>query len=360
MERLIVLRCPSLAREGQEGEELRRFAEVLTTVVRRCPFVQPVRLGLAVLPARAPSRFFGGERAVCDLLTDDLSDLLGDKVSLGAADGLFAATLAARGGLIVPAEGSAEFLAHLSMATLRRPELAATCQRLGVSTLGRFARLDVDRVIERFGTEGVHCHRVASGLEGELDGLRDPTIQTRLAALDEPPPLAVQPTFFGGTSLATERAQAAAWRVQRRFHPSMVQVARLRAGHDPSERAVLVPFASIGDLGTEALAPWPGQIPAPSPMTVLSTPEPVELVDPAGTPVTVDGRGLLTGVPGRIHLARSPRPDEVAAWAGPWPLTTRWWGDRRRRARLQVVTSSGVALLLGAEHGRWWMLGRYD
>ena len=73
MERLIVLRCPTLAREGQEGHELRRFAEVLTTVVRRCPFVQPVRLGLAVLPARAPSRFFGGERAVCELLAEDLA-----------------------------------------------------------------------------------------------------------------------------------------------------------------------------------------------------------------------------------------------------------------------------------------------
>ena len=360
MERLIVLRCPSLSREGQEGEELRRFAAVLTTVVRRCPFVQPIRLGLAALPARAPSRFFGGEQAVCDLLAEDLADLLADEVSLGAADGLFAATLAARGGLIVPAGGSAEFLAPLSMAALRRPELAATCQRLGVSTLGRFARLDVDRVIERFGTEGVHCHRVASGLDGELDGLRDPTIRTRLAALDEPPPLAVQPTFFGGTSLATERAEAAAWRVQRRYDPSMVKTARLRAGHDPSERAVLVPFASAGEPGTEASAPWPGQIPAPSPMTVLCTPEPVDLVDPAGMPITVDGRGLLTGVPGRIHLERSPRPDEVAAWAGPWPLTTRWWGDRRRRARLQVVTSCGVALLLGAEHGRWWLLGRYD
>ena len=156
MERLIVLRCPTLAREGQEGHELRRFAEVLTTVVRRCPFVQPVRLGLAVLPARAPSRFFGGERAVCELLAEDLADLLADEVSLGIADGLFAAALAARDGLIVPAEGSAEFLAPLSMATLRRPELAATCQRLGVSTLGRFARLDVDRVVERFG-RGSRC-----------------------------------------------------------------------------------------------------------------------------------------------------------------------------------------------------------
>ena len=360
MERLIVLRCPGLAREGQDGEELRRFAEVLTTVVRRCPFVQPVRLGLAALPARAPSRFFGGEQAVCDLLADDLSDLLADEVSIGVADGLFAATLAARDRIIVPTDGSAAFLAPLSMAALRRPELASTCQRLGVSTLGRFARLDVDRVIERFGTEGVHCHRVASGAEGELDGLRDPTILVRLAALDEPPPLAVQPTFFGGTSLATERAEAAAWRLQRRFDPGMVQVARLRAGHDPSERAVLVPFASSGDLGTEAAAPWPGRLPAPSPITVLSAPELVELVDPAGSPVAVDGRGLLTGVPGRIVLARSAQPDEVAAWAGPWPLTTRWWGDRRRRARLQVVTSTGVALLLGSEHGRWWMLGRYD
>jgi hypothetical protein len=360
MDRLLVLRCPGLAEEGPRGEELRRFADVLEVVRDRCPFVQPVRLGVAALPARAPSRFFGGERSVCDLLAADLDPLLGVEVSFGVADGLFAAMLAARGSEIVPTGETARFLSGFSMAVLRRPDLAAVCRRLGVATLGRFARLDADRVLERFGSDGAHCHRVASGLEGELVGLRDSSVRGRLDGLDEPPVFATQPTFFGGTSLATEAAQRAAWRVQHRFDASMVQVARLREGHDPAERAVLVPFASPGDVGASEGAPWPGQLPAPSPVTVLASPLLVELTDPAGAIVRVSGRGLLTAVPGRVAIEGEPRGEEVMSWAGPWPLATRWWIDRRRRARLQVVTATGVGLLLGAEHGSWWLLGRYD
>ena len=52
----------------------------------------------------------------------------------------------------------------------------------------------------------------------------------------------------------------------------------------------------------------------------------------------------------------------MAAWAGPWPYLERWWDPegRRRRARLQVVTDSGVAYLLVVEAGRWWLEATYD
>jgi protein ImuB len=52
--------------------------------------------------------------------------------------------------------------------------------------------------------------------------------------------------------------------------------------------------------------------------------------------------------------------EKVAAWAGPWPVTERWWSVRRRRARLQVVTEEGVARLLCSERGRWWVEALYD
>jgi protein ImuB len=54
------------------------------------------------------------------------------------------------------------------------------------------------------------------------------------------------------------------------------------------------------------------------------------------------------------------RWQEVAGWAGPWPATERWWSGRRRRARLQVVTSDGVARLLCNERGQWWVEAVYD
>ena len=364
MDRLLALWCPGLAEDGPRSEEARTFAAVLRVVKERCPFAMPIRLGLAVLPAKAPSRFFGGEQAVCDLLLADLAEMeeaIGE-VRLGIADGLFAAVLAARDELLIPEGMTSAFLATRSVASLRRAELAGILERLGVRTLGAFADLDPDRVIERFGSDGAHCHRVARGLEGELVGIRDPGVEARLLALEEAPIAPGQPTFFGGTSLLDERAAAAALRLQHRLDPSSVLTGSLQAGNDPAERASLLPFSAVATSdrsGREQAAPWPGQLPAPSPTTVLADPAAVTLTDPAGAPVGVSARGLLTGVPGRCWLP-GERAEDVVAWAGPWPLASRWWDRRRNRSRLQVLTASGVGLLLGRERGAWWLLGRYD
>jgi len=51
---------------------------------------------------------------------------------------------------------------------------------------------------------------------------------------------------------------------------------------------------------------------------------------------------------------------QVVAWAGPWPANERWWSALRRRARLQVVTDTGAAVLLAAERERWWVEAVYD
>ncbi len=66
-----------------------------------CPWVHPVRLGVGALPARGPARFFGGEEAV----VSRLAGIVDEEATVGVADGLFAATLAARSGLIVPPGG---------------------------------------------------------------------------------------------------------------------------------------------------------------------------------------------------------------------------------------------------------------
>jgi protein ImuB len=50
----------------------------------------------------------------------------------------------------------------------------------------------------------------------------------------------------------------------------------------------------------------------------------------------------------------------VVAWAGPWPVTERWWSVRRRRARLQMVMADGTARLLYNERTQWWVEALYD
>ncbi len=368
MERLVVIWCPELLEEGARGEEARRFARVVARAGELCPWVHPVRLGVCALPARGPARFFGGEEAVAALLAETVGEEAGEEAEVGVADGLFAAVLAARAELIVPAGGTADFLAPWSVATLARPDLAVTLQRLGITTLGQLAALPAASISDRFGADAAACHAVARGESGELVGLRDRGIERRLrvARGEDPdrgpaPPPPSQPGFFGGTSEADARAARSFVRVQERLGIEAVLMGRVQGGRDPAGQSVLVPWGSPdGETGSgSGAAPWPGRLPPPAPTDVLRAPPRAELIDAEGNAMVVSGRGLLTAPIDRMSVGGGPW-EEVVAWAGPWPVTERWWSVRRRRARLQVVTADGVARLLCTERGQWWVEALYD
>jgi hypothetical protein len=362
LERLVVVWCPELQQEGARGEEARRFVQVVARTGELCPWAHPVRLGVCALPARGPARFFGGE----EMVVSRLVEAVGEDAHVGVADGLFAAVLAARSRLIVPAGDVSQFLSPWSVATLARPELAVTLQRLGVTTLGQFAALPSSHVSDRFGADAVACHRVARGESGELVGIRDRSIERRLRVARgedpdlgaDPPPY--QPGFFGGTSAADTRAALSFVRVQDRLGIEAVLLGRIQGGRDPSEQAALVPWGSPeAGAATTGGAPWPGRLPAPSPTRVFRVPWRAEVVDAVGTVVGVSGRGLLNGEPARLSIEGGPW-QPITGWAGPWPVTERWWSVRRRRARVQAVTADGVARLLCTERGQWWIEALYD
>ena len=52
----------------------------------------------------------------------------------------------------------------------------------------------------------------------------------------------------------------------------------------------------------------------------------------------------------------------ITAWAGPWPVTERWWDPQqaRRQARFQLVTEDGNAWLAALQDGRWLIEASYD
>ncbi|WP_232663835.1 DNA polymerase Y family protein [Pseudonocardia sp. TRM90224] len=105
---------------------------------------------------------------------------------------------------------------------------------------------------------------------------------------------------------------------------------------------------------------WPGRLPAPSPATVPREPLPAELRDAEGTPVTCTAPDLLSAPP-RYLAVDDGEPQAVVQWAGPWPLHQRWWApDAVESSRVQAVVESGVAYLLAAREGRWWVTGVYD
>ena len=49
-----------------------------------------------------------------------------------------------------------------------------------------------------------------------------------------------------------------------------------------------------------------------------------ELLDAAGHPVAVSGRGELSADPATLVVGGRP-PLAITGWAGPWPLDERWW-----------------------------------
>jgi hypothetical protein len=361
MNRLLIVRCPELLDEDEDGAALRSFVKVIEAVEAYCPWVTAVRPGICSLPARGPARYFGGEVPLARQIIGAASEVT--PVEVGVADGLFAAVLAARSNVIVPAGGTPAFLAPLPVGVLGRPDLTELLDRLGLRTLGDFAALPESHVLGRFGADGVLCHQVAGGRSGEPGELRQPAAIRRVDAQRRGTPgpgaVAGEPEFWGGVSDTDARAGRALAAVQDLLGPDGVVTARLQGGRGPAQRARFVTWNGRETPEDTALgAPWPGQIPPPAPVLVHPAPLRAELSGADGHPVSVSGRGLLTEAPDRLSVEQSPW-SPVTAWAGPWPSDERWWSrSRRRTARLQAVTGAGAHLLL-AERGRWWVEATY-
>ncbi|MEV7118844.1 DNA polymerase Y family protein [Kitasatospora griseola] len=126
---------------------------------------------------------------------------------LGVADGLFAAVLAARAELLVPAGRTPEFLAPYPVSTLGEPELAELLHRLGVETVGAFAELAADVVANRFGPTGSAAHRQARGLDPRPLAPKDQGLDLAVEQLFDPPEELAEPLVFVGRTLA-ERLHA--------------------------------------------------------------------------------------------------------------------------------------------------------
>jgi protein ImuB len=451
VERQLVVWCPGLLEQQEHGREARAFDCVLATVEQFSPRVDVLRPGVCAVPTRGPSRYFGGDETLAHLVAWHLASVDGVEdgtgltargvvVGIGVADGLFAASLAARSSLRDPSRapllvapgGTPDFLSPWSVGILDRPELADLLCRLGIRTLGAFADLPARHVLARFGVDGATCQAVAAGAEGELPSLHfpsprsarrwSPTAGTAPATPGSPER---QAGFFGGAAGAEARAAEAVRAVQRLLDAEAVVRGRLQGGRGPAERARLVPWGEQGAGTGEAILwgetfprkrsgtkgagegthrrqtfprkrsgtkgagegthrrqtfpgapreatprgrtsqvtnspPWPGQVPAPSPVVVFRGALPAELFDAFGHPVGVTGGGIASAAPARLSVAGGPW-SEVSGWAGPWPSDERWWSKRgrNRQARMQVVTAGSTAYLLACRRG-WWVEGIYD
>lgn len=178
-------RCPRLVVvEHDAARDARAFEPVVAAVEELAPGVEVIRPGVCAMAARGPARYFGGEGGAAERLVEHVAQTCGVEAQIGAADGVFAATLAARAGRLIPPRQTALFLAGLDIAALGRPALADLLRRLGVRTLGDFGALPAADVLARFGFDAALAHRLATG------GDEQP-----LAPRQRPPDLDVAMTF---------------------------------------------------------------------------------------------------------------------------------------------------------------------
>ncbi|MFD9125883.1 DNA polymerase Y family protein, partial [Kitasatospora sp. NPDC059571] len=123
---------------------------------------------------------------------------------IGVADGLFAAVLAARAGVLVPAGRTAEFLAPYPVGALGDEALADLLRRLGLHTVGDFAALSGTAVADRFGPAGTAAHRLARGREARPLDPRGDLPDLAVEQLFDPPEQLSEPLVFVARSLAEQ------------------------------------------------------------------------------------------------------------------------------------------------------------
>ena len=198
-------RCPDVQLVPFDVQQCsRRFEPVLAALDEITPRVEIYESGLVGFPTRGPSRFYGGDRQLGELVSERVGNALADmreeyrlSVRVGIADGAFAAQLAASMDAtasvnsatsvrIVQPGASAEFLSPKPITCIDNKPLVDLLVRLGLSTLGSWAQISEGDVVGRFGHEGVAAHRLANGLDRYPPNLRRPASELVASTRFEP------------------------------------------------------------------------------------------------------------------------------------------------------------------------------
>lgn len=164
--------CPSmLVRDTDPQRDGRLFSAIVEELEDVSASLEVLRPGMVALNLTAATRFYGSEQAALEHFIDAAAHE-GINATVGAADELPTAIIAARHrvlGTVVQPGDSAAFLRQQPLSVLLA-EPALGCQKdtvetlagLGISTLGELTELPTTAISTRFGSAGLHCHRIAS------------------------------------------------------------------------------------------------------------------------------------------------------------------------------------------------------
>ncbi|MEO9328309.1 DNA polymerase Y family protein [Gordonia aurantiaca] len=220
--------CPEMTVvTADEGRDRRLFEPVVTAVAELIPTLEVLRPGLVVIPGDRAARYFGGIETLAEELVDAVS-ACGIESQVGIADEVFTAVLAARHGHQVPPGGDRSYLADRpvgdlalepSLADPSRVELVDLLRRLGISTIGAFADMDVADVASRFDKDAVVAHRLANAQPGRVPSGRYVPTELTVDHTCDPPVDRIDVAAFIGRTLAE--------RLHRRLRDAAVACTRL-------------------------------------------------------------------------------------------------------------------------------------
>ncbi|MDO4887907.1 MAG: hypothetical protein Q3979_04265 [Actinomycetaceae bacterium] len=172
-------------------------------------------------------------------------------------------------------------------------------------------------------------------------------------------------SLWGSGRSDGERVPRAVARMQALAGEEAVRVPRKVGGRSADGRYVESLWGEVLERVSRAELPWPGSIPEPDPVAVHPTALAVAIMGDCGHELHVTGEGHLACSRGCEACApavlRLPRgPVSVSDYAGPWPVSERWWDPSRcrRRAYMQVVHRDGACLVY-CEAGAWYEEARY-
>jgi protein ImuB len=221
---------------------------------------------------------------------------------------------------------------------------------------------------------------VADRVRWQLDGWRAPggsadaAADGGIAVLRLVPDQVVRATghqlALWGEAVVSDRVARAAMRVQAILGHEAVLRPVLGGGRDVADRVNHVPFGEKMQARLPSGPPWPGRIMGAAPSVVYPFAREADVTDDAGDAVTVTGRCVVSAAPAWLAadwlaadwlaIGGGP-PLRITGWAGPWPLSERWWDPAaaRRRARFQLLTGDGRAWLAAVQDGRWLLEAEY-
>ncbi len=195
--------CPGIVILAVDpADEARVFEPVARAVESITPRVVMDRPGVLSFPTRGPSRYHGGDGGLAERIRDAVGTAGIVELRIGIADGGFAARLAARRSVIVPAGETPTFLACWPVGALGDAALADLLTRLGLRTLGAFAALPAPAVLARLGREGLTAHRLARGEDAHPPALTTPPPDFEVSTELDPPADRVDAVAFVAKGLA--------------------------------------------------------------------------------------------------------------------------------------------------------------